>query len=681
MIVLLFIANFSYSQQIQWASKIIDFSSEWAPKQNSAKQILGEPNAYPQAGEHPSIWIPGVLGAKAYVKVSFDSAQFVRQVAIVETLRPGYIDEVFLYDEKDKEYSVYKSDPVGSPLEKNILKITLPLTSYKVKSLKISLNTRGLNEKVGIDAVAIGDDEFEVNKDILILPNMSEVLNMRKSSMTINSPYQEISPLVSLDGKMLFFSRRGDPENIGGITDLEDIWYSWRDEAMEDWDKAINMGRPLNNSSANFIASVGSDGDRPYLILGNQYLGEDYMESGISISYWENDNWGLPKSLFIKKENNKSLRVNYYLSYNRKILLISAERTESQGNRDLYVSFLLPEGTWSEPSSLGTAINTAGEEFAPFLESDNKTLYFSSSGHPGYGGYDIFVTTRLDDTWKNWSTPYNLGPQINSKYNDQYLHISDILGKGLITRDDSLGNADIYEFDLPINNPPNLMVKVRGKVLDSNSNIPLGADIVFERLSDGTIVARTKSDPITGEYEVSLPIGEEYLYRALIEGYLPISVAIDLRKLLDDKAVSIPESGIEISDLMAGNDSFEGNIYPVKAIKGNKAAVRHIFFDFDKAVLKQKSFRELDRIAKFLLDNPTIEIEVSGHTDSIGDDAYNQKLSEKRAQAVRQYLIEKGVSENRLTAVGYGEVYPISNNMFSFGRELNRRVELMITKE
>ncbi|HZX74544.1 MAG TPA: OmpA family protein, partial [Cyclobacteriaceae bacterium] len=233
-----------------------------------------------------------------------------------------------------------------------------------------------------------------------------------------NSNYMETGPLISSNGKRLFYSRYGHPSNTGGAEDI-DIWYNEFNDSTQSWSDAINIGSPLNNKGPNFVCEVGWTNDT--LMLANRYDKKGRMKAGLSVSVWNGKTWSIPAPIQVKNDYNMAENVGYDLSSYRNVLLISEEKVDSYGKTDLYVAFRDRSSvrTTTESFNLGQVINSTGSERSPFLTDDTKTLYFASDGHNGYGKLDIFRSHRLDDTWTNWSKPENLGPGINTPFDDR----------------------------------------------------------------------------------------------------------------------------------------------------------------------------------------------------------------------------------------------------------------------
>jgi OmpA-OmpF porin, OOP family len=656
------------AQVVQWASKVIEFSSELTPVQYSAQQALGKPNVLPAGGQSPNAWAPDKPKRKEFLKLGFSNPINIRQVAIAESHNPSAIFRVMAYDESGKEYILNTLNPMAIPLKGRMLNLIVETTSYKVAAIKIEFDGAAVPDYFGIDAVAISDSNYPIIADIPKMQLLASGIAIEVLDKNVNSDVNEMSPVLSPDGKTLYFSRQNHPENAGGVNDKEDIWFSELDSTGR-WQLAKNMGPRFNNEGPNFVNSIQAvtpDGKSAVMLLGNKYLDNGKMLAGVSISSNVGGQWSKPVALNIKNDYNYNEKANYFLANNRKTLILSVEREDSHGDRDLYVSFMNNDSTWTEPLNLGDIVNTASEESAPFLASDDKTLYFSSKGFSGYGGSDVFVSKRLDDTWTNWSEPENLGPEINSPLEDLFFNIPASSEFAYYSRGVSDTNTDIFRVKLPIIKNPDPWVTVRGKIIDKNTGQPIGAKIVYERLPDGKDVGIAQSNPETGEYEIRLPAGHLYGLRAEAAGKMSESQNLDLRNIKSDQVI---DSDFSLAPI------------EVATLKTNVTIVlNNVFFDFDKATLKTESYPELNRVVDLLTEQTGIQIEISGHTDAVGSDEYNLGLSNRRANAVKNYLVGKGVPAERISAVYFGETKPVDSNETIEGRKKNRRVEFKILK-
>jgi len=653
------------AQNVQWASEVIEFSSELSPMQYSATQALNKPNVLPNGGENPNAWTPKNPNRVEFIKVGFPNPMIIQQIAIGESYNPGSISTVYVYDKSGKETQVYtfNSRPIGEA--GRLLNIFINPTSFEVAAVKVELDGRAVPGYNSVDAIGISDSEVPINVGNLInvAENLAEDMEAQRLSPAVNSEVSEFRPLISPDGKTLFFSRSNHPGNVGGKDDDEDIWYSELDETTGEWKEARNIGPVLNNKGPNYISSITPDGNSILLLLGNEYLPNGKMKAGLSVSRKTESGWSQPEALTVENLYNYSEKANFYMANNRKTLLMSIEREDSYGDRDLYASFLKPDGTWSEPVNLGSSVNTASEESAPFLAADDETLYFSSDGYAGFGGTDIFVSRRLDDSWNNWSEPENLGPDINSENDDEFFNIPASGEYAYYSRGVGTDNMDIFKVELPVFYKPAPVVLVQGKVYNSKTNEALGGvKILYERLPDGTEIGLATSDPVSGAYKIVLPSGAKYGYLAEAEGYVAVNANIDLNDLEEYKEIN--------------QDLF---LVPIET--GATVRLNNIFFDFDRSSLKEDSKPELQRVAEFMKNNPGVEIEISGHTDSVGRSSYNQGLSDRRAKAVFDFLTENGITSERLVSRGFGESKPVTSNDTKEGQAQNRRVEFTILAE
>lgn len=657
------------AQVVQWASKVIDVSSELTPVQYSAQQALGKPNVLPAGGQNPNAWTPDKPKRKEFIKVGFTTPMQIQQIAIAESHNPSAVFKIYAYDEAGREYLIRSNNPVVIPVKGRMLTVVIERTTYKVTSIKLEFDGAALTDYFSIDAIAIADSSYPIVASIDIPDLLSKGLVTERLDENVNSEFTELNPILTPDGKTLYFSRKNHPGNMGGVNDKEDIWYS---ELGSDgkWTLAKNMGSQFNNEFPNFVNAVSSatpDGKSVIMLLGNRYLENGKMLAGVSMSDNINGTWTNPKAILIENDYNYNEKANYFMANTRRTLLMSIEREDSRGGRDIYVSFAKNDTIWSEPLNLGDIVNTSGEDTSPFLASDDKTLYFSSNGFSGYGGSDIYISRRLDDTWTNWSEPQNMGPDINSKLDDLFFNIPASSEFAYYSRGITEDNADIFRVKLPMFKSPEPVVVVKGKLIDAKTGKPIGAKIIYERLSDGKEVGVTHSNPQTGEYEISLPGGQLYGFRAEADGHISESQNLDLRGMSKDGTIEhkdITLAPIEIA-----------RVEPQATI-----ALNNIFFDFKKATLKSESFPELNRIVDLMKEKSTMTVEISGHTDATGPDDYNMWLSEWRAKVVFNYLVQKAIDKERISVTFFGETKPAVGNETKEDRKKNRRVEFKIIK-
>ena len=301
-----------------------------------------------------------------------------------------------------------------------------------------------------------------------VAKNINTSIQGEPLDFVVNTPYKEFGPMPTKDGTRLYFSRQGYPGNTGGVND-EDIWYSDFDPETQSWKEAVNPGSPLNNLGPNFVTGVGLKGDT--LLLANIYKKNGKMMAGASISIKTGNLWSFPVPVNVEADYNFATRASYDLSHDRTTLIIAEQKIDSQGKLDLYVSFRDPDArheySGTESINLGPVINTFGDETSPWLAYDGKTLYFASDGHNGFGKLDIFVSKRLDDTWTNWSEPLNLGPGVNSVYDDLSFNYNPADRYGYFARGFSSDNTDIFRVEMTelfIDDPDDLVAEKRAEI-------------------------------------------------------------------------------------------------------------------------------------------------------------------------------------------------------------------------
>jgi OmpA-OmpF porin, OOP family len=683
LITLLVFASFnSFGQRIYWASRIIDFSSELSAYEYSAEQVLGKPNVLPQGGDNPNAWMPAKPNKLEYITVAFEKAIRVQQIVIAETYNPSALYEIYLYNKNGNEFLVHTFEPRPIDLKSRLLRINIERTDYEVESMRIVLDCRTVPGYSGIDAIGVTASNRPIDIIIEQPQNLRENILVERLSDNVNSAYHETRPLIAPDGKTLYYSRAYHPENVGGIDDENDIWYSEYNSETEQWEKSKNLGAPLNNKGPNYISSITPDGNAMTVLLGNQYGKRDKMKPGVSVSTKISDGWSTPQSLDIINAFIESTDGNYFLSNNRRVLIMAVDRYDTYGAKDLYVSFLQRDNRWTEPMNLGNDINTAHMESSPYLAADNETLYFSSKGFSGYGGSDVYISRRLDDTWTNWTEPENLGPDINSSGDDVFFNIPPSGQFAYYSKSQQDGNGDIYKIAMPVFYQPAPVVSLSGKVTDVENGLPLLAKISYELLPENSSVGFTVSDSLTGEYEILLPAGSAYNFKAEAPGYKSVSDRIDLLDETDfvqiNRTIVLSkgedESIIVMTELEEHKKIEEFLNGESKELILNSS----ILFEFASDYLIESSYATLDIIADFMKSNKKITLIVEGHTDNVGPAQFNLSLSKRRAQAVQDYMVNKGISKSRFEAKGYGLQQPRATNDTREGRAQNRRVVFSI---
>ncbi len=663
-------------QSVIWGSEVIDVSSEYAPLEYSALQALHKPNVLPRGGENPNAWRPKKSDGEEFIVVAFANPMKAKQVAIAESENPGAVKKVVAYDTQYNEYTLFELATRALPIETRLLNLFFQETSYDIQAIKVELDGSSVPGYNSIDAIGISASNIPINVLMDLAKGVSEKVSAQKLSENVNSTYVEHSPIISPDGKKLYFSRKYHPDNVGGVDDPEDIWVSEWDEETGDWKPAVNVGPPLNTQGPNFISSVSEVDGKEQFILGNRYGKKGRMFTGISMAFNEGGKFTKPQSVEVENEYNYSNKADFFLVPGGSALIQAVERDDTYGGRDLYVSFR-NGGIWSEPKNLGGDINTASEEAAPFLGQDGKTLYFSSSGYSGYGGLDIYVTRRLDDSWEKWSIPDNLGTGMNTDSDDQYFSIPSSGTHAYFTRGKVDDDTDIFRFkvdeffidpEAPIAQSVGhllaeeeevILITVTGKVTNAKTEEPMeNVKVLVERLPDGIDIGEV-STGAGGIYSFTLKPGARFGVSASLDGFLAQNENIDLNDV-------------------AKSDTMEIDLILAPIEVGQPIVLNNIFFDFNKAELRTASYPELERVLEYIVSGRIKRIEISGHTDSKGSEEVNERISRQRANSVFKYFQANGIDKSRMEVFGFGESKPVDTNETAEGRQNNRRVEFKV---
>lgn len=588
----------------------------------------------------------------------------------------------------------------------------------------------------------------------------------------INSPYAELHPVIAHDGQSIYITRKGHPENLG-VDKRDDAWVA-KKQADGSWAAIKNIGTPINNNNHNQVISVSPDNNT--LLIGNTYNANGTSKGkGVSISHRKEDGtWEIPNDVIIDNFYNQNPIHSIHLAANKQLLLMSIERNDSYGHLDLYVSFLQKNGRFSQPKNLGNTINTSYEDGTPFLAGDGKTLYFSSSGHGGYGSTDVFMAKRLDDTWRNWTTPKNLGPEINTNSWEGYYSITASGSKAYLVSTkgkNHIGGEDIYEVIPPASSRPDPVLLVKGKVFDAKTLDPIRAKILYYDFKDNEEIGDALSNSSDGSYQVILPPENQYKFLSFKGGYYPVSERIEIGKIDEytEKYINlylhpievgeqIPLNNIsflkETNELTSTSDTELDRLvvflekYPNMEIKVNSASIKKVqnikkylvskgidekriksniasndksnhftivsinpeddkiivdrrgnfepklnskklrkgqifrlnntYFAADSSYITRQAERELLQLKDFLKSNPSIVIEIGGHTNGLPEHDYCDNLSAGRAKNVAKYLEQRGIPAYQLHYKGYGKRQPIATNETLRGRQQNQRVEIKI---
>jgi outer membrane protein OmpA-like peptidoglycan-associated protein len=525
------------------------------------------------------------------------------------------------------------------------------------KDIQLSGNGVGWLLASGIKKVNVNYIRIRQPLQTVVAGTDESLTGRQRLSDNVNSPAEEFAPVISPDGSMLYFTRDSNPD-IHGL-EKDDIWYSVYHDG--EWSAATKVLTPLNNEGDCGVISVSVD-NQTLLLRGDYDSDEETEKEELYISHFVKGGWEKPAKVIIDGFENKDNDEDFCLSGDKNILLSSFENEVSNGERDLFVSFLLPDNTWSTPRNLGKVVNTSSNDFSPFLAADNMTLYYSSFGMPSFGKADIYVTRRLDDTWQNWSPPLNLGSAINTELNDQGFALAASGTEAYLSSEkNTAGRADLFKVKLQPPLQPQPVVLIYGKVFDSSTGLTMGTEIMYHDISTDKEIGATRSSAQTGEYKIVLPYGEHYGFNANRDGYMPLSENIDIVEKKSYQEIHM--------DLY---------LIPIRA--GQNLVMKNLFFTPGSPAIAMKSYPELRKMAEIIKKYPTMKITIAGHTDDGNGESAKKllKLSDRRAEAVKNYFVTRGVSAERIQTVGYGKERPLAPNKTDDDRQKNRRVEFII---
>lgn len=467
----------------------------------------------------------------------------------------------------------------------------------------------------------------------------------------VNRFHTQYFPVLSADLQRLFFTAKTEPGAH------EDIYESVRQSGT--WSDPRPLTE-LNSKGNESISGLSADGRvMTVTYCGNAVPSRDATHIGscdLYISLRIGEKWSRLINMG-RPVNTGNYEPDAALTADGRTMYIASDRAGGYGGIDLWVSYLNEDGTWTTPANLGPEINTPEDERGPFLHTNGETLYFSSDGHPGFGGRDMYYAILQPDG--KWSKPVNLGYPINTHRDEDGLYINADGKNGFFHVRKEDGRDYLATFELPKSAASRNATWVKGIIRDQQSGQPLIADVTLIDLLLKKPVSKVKSDEVTGEYLIMLPEGKEYGLFVKKTGYL-------FKSLTFNRADDKPDQDVQID-------------VPLEALStGALVQLNNIFFDLNAATLQSRSEVEIERLARFMQENPQVIVELGAHTDDQGDDAYNLDLSERRAKAVKDALLKAGIAEQRIRTKGYGESQPFKPNTSEENRALNRRVEFKI---
>lgn len=477
----------------------------------------------------------------------------------------------------------------------------------------------------------------------------------------INTSYSEYYPVFTLDQKRVVFTRNVKGQEDFYYCEIEDSTFTFCEEMYE-----------LNTPLSEGVHCLAPDGNM--IIYTACHIKESYGSCDLFYSTFADGHWSKPNNLGTNI-NGPGWESQPSLSGDGQELYFASKRTEGYGGSDIYRSRRDKNGKWSLAENLGPTINTSGEDGSPSLHPDHQTLYFRSNGRPGMGDFDIYYSKR-NFVDRQWQEPINIGYPINTKHDDGALTVNLAGNEAYFTsdraykKDDPNRNLDIYRFVLDPSIAPVSSTYIRLQVIDKETKKPLVANIKLVDTDTQAEIINLQSQ-VNSKILFSMPVGGDYALVTSKEGYVYHSEHIPLTEV---KTANIAyEYVVELEKIP--------EVAPTTAStpKVNKAIVlNNIFFESGEAVLLKRSDLEINYLVDLMKEQPTLKIKIIGHTDDVGSEADNLKLSQDRAAAVVAALINKGIANIRLQSEGLGESSPIADNQSKEGRKQNRRTEFLI---
>ncbi|MDN5214607.1 OmpA family protein [Fulvivirgaceae bacterium BMA12] len=623
-------------------------------------------------------------GDKFYQKGYFDEAaeHYKRasdiiggNVAIDYRLGMAYLEGSFKHEAMTYLKKVFDEFPEYNPDLEFYLAQAYQFSNNFEKALDHYLSFR----PKAYDKFIIDQNIKQCNMGIEYVNNPKEV-KIENLGSVVNSESHDYAPLISADESTLIFTSRRKGSNDDQLASdnnyYEDIYISRKSNGQ--WTTPEKLGENINTPYHDAAIAFAPDGKQVFIYysVGN---------GDIFVSNFDGGNWSKPTPLNANI-NSRYRELSASLTADGKKLYFSSDRPGGHGGLDIYISELQDDGKWGPAINAGPKINTKEDEDAPFIHPEDNMLYFSSRGHFGMGGYDIFRSPYIKG---KWGRPRNLGFPINTARDEIYFVIgaSNTRGYYATAKEDGLGGNDIYSIlmdqrdyvdlkktknvEIEETNEPEIDLKIEksskaplvifsGKVIDANTEKPIRAKLVLSDNSRNLVVAVKYTNPQNGTFELQIPANKNYGLTVEKDGYLFHSRSFKKRAILTDKSIN-------------------ATIRLKPADVGSRVILKNIFFDSGKSEIKPESISELDRIYQLLNRTPNLKVQINGHTDNVGDDNYNKALSRRRSKAVERYLISYGIDPSRLSSKGFGEEKPlVSNDDEIGGREINRRTEIEI---
>lgn len=665
--VFLFFYKVSFAQNVEWATSITNIQNVKNEYENNSFELaLGPPvffsNISIESQKHDH-YAEGYLilpdkNKKLQIDFGFKKPTIANKIFIGGLLNQGVMKKCVLILKDKKTKTIFSFSTINDTSKTHAIRINFPLeTVYGVRIFLDQSKANNWNILKGIGVYKAQKDDTISFKPDFVADQQHQAQKELVENQINSENCAEFNPKVSSDGKKLFFVR-----DCGDQDSKQQIWLSHG--SLDYWNSPIEVNSPLNNNGHNYVVSTSLDPKVIY--LGNGYNRKAETDgNGLSRSVWSEvkKEWSIPEKVELPSLLNNGEIENYCVSPDQQTIIIAMERADGIGKTDLYASFYNKyKKVWEDPINLGPDINTEFPEDFPYIAIDNKTLFFSSSGRIGLGGYDIYVTKKLDDTWTKWTKPLNMGEKINSKTDDFGLSIGtsgDIAYFSSVNISSEKHNIDIYKVKLTDELKQPGLISLEGKVTSNKNGVPLNASIALRNTNrkKENLTLTTDTD---GRFTHILQFGNEYE----IEIESP-------RHFKQNETISLLNN-------TPREPLFKNYKLNPFLDSGQVAVLRNIQFQYSSTNFTPESDEALNELFNMVSQQKNMIVEISGHSDDKGSDTFNLKLSRWRAAAVVDFLVSKGIRPWRLKSVGHGETSPIASNDTEEGRALNRRVEMII---
>jgi outer membrane protein OmpA-like peptidoglycan-associated protein len=519
-----------------------------------------------------------------------------------------------------------------------------------------------------------------------------------------SSKYDEVGPVLSVDNSRLYFTRTGDPDFINVISRkkvekntlksrLQKIFSQLSGDEVEDPGKSSfnqdiyyarlsdfqvggieHPGYPLNNAYPNSVLAT-FEAENALVVL-NRFDEDGGISKGFSkVSLLDNGGFGFPEGMEVFEFNNLGNSVSMTMSPDAEQLFIAMERADSKGETDIYLCIRVRNNVWSRPEPVNSPINTIFKDTAPFLSKDKKRLYFASNRPGSQGGMDIYVSDRLDYTYRNWSEPRLLPVPINTEF-DESQPFLDSTEDYLYFSSKRDGTSDIFRYHLTAPKELEKPLTISIRIIDAETMEPVRGEIYWGQAHEMGFEGFFRT--YNGLYEVTLTENELVKFKVIKRGHIGEEAIVDPLEIVND---DVTKYKLDLYVRKADKEPGKVVELPYPFGKKRKITLRNIYFERSEAEVLPQSFTELGKLVQVLKDVPSLYIRVEGHSDNVGDKNLLVALSEDRAKAIKNYLVEKGINPIRIETVGLGDGYPLNDNATENERKRNRRVEIQVVSE